>query len=96
MWYKKNKEKRLEINKKYQQKVRLFVKNYKKERSCVDCGYSGKENPCVLDFDHLSDKKYSISRMNFSIEKVLEEIKKCELVCANCHRIRTEKRRSAL
>jgi len=50
-----------------------------------------------MDFDHLRDKKYNISNMVCSDYGValMEEIEKCELVCANCHRIRTQKRLNA-
>jgi hypothetical protein len=47
-----------------------------------------------MDFDHIAEhgkKINTISRLinTGSIQKVKEEIEKCELVCANCHRIRT-------
>lgn len=60
---------------------------------CLDCGYS---NPMALEFDHVNeDKKYNVSdmvRKGYKWETVLAEIKKCEVVCANCHRIRTNRR----
>lgn len=65
-----------------------------KDNPCSDCG--SKFHPVAMDFDHLSDKEYDISRMaaaGFSNEKILVEISKCELVCSNCHRIRTWNRR---
>jgi hypothetical protein len=49
----------------------------------------------MLDFDHLKDKKYNISRMihdGFSWAAIKKEIAKCEVVCANCHRVRTHNR----
>jgi hypothetical protein len=61
----------------------------------MDCGFSGKNFPQVLEFDHLSDKKFAIgvwSQFVLSLEKIQLEIKKCDLVCANCHRVRTVKR----
>jgi hypothetical protein len=64
----------------------------KESSGCKDCGES---NPIVLDFDHLKDKKYNISRMihdGFSWKAIKKEIEKCEVVCANCHRIRTHNR----
>ena len=59
---------------------------------CVDCGQTFP--PCAMDFDHVRGKKrFGVSKMrNFSIENILEEIAKCDLVCANCHRIRTFER----
>lgn len=63
-----------------------------KGHPCVDCG--GTFPPECMDFDHLGDKKWQIGRMmNFSHEKVRDEIAKCDLVCANCHRIRTKSRK---
>jgi hypothetical protein len=64
----------------------------KESIGCVDCGV---KNHIVLDFDHLRDKKYNISRMihdGFSWKAIMKEIEKCEVVCANCHRIRTHDR----
>ena len=66
---------------------------YLREHPCVDCGIS---NPLVLDFDHRDQatKKYNISNMRglyYSQEKILAEIAKCDVRCANCHRIRTAK-----
>jgi len=63
--------------------------NWLKSQPCVDC----KKNypPVCMDFDHVRGKKVaSIGRMYmFSWEKLQEELKKCEPVCSNCHRIRT-------
>jgi hypothetical protein len=64
----------------------------KEKSGCVDCGIN---NHIILDFDHLKDKKYNISRMihnGFSWAAIKKEIAKCEVVCANCHRIRTHDR----
>jgi hypothetical protein len=56
---------------------------------CMDCGRYYP--PCVMDFDHRGDKKFSIGNVaNASSEADLRnEISKCDVVCANCHRIRT-------
>lgn len=58
---------------------------------CVDCGES---NPFVLDFDHRKNKKLPISQMikkNYNWDSIEKEISKCEVRCANCHRIRHAK-----
>lgn len=82
----------------YQQQRREAVRQYireQKRKPCTDCG--GLFPPCVMDFDHLPEhvkfKRLSelISR-NASLRAVQEEIAKCELVCANCHRIRSWRR----
>jgi hypothetical protein len=68
-----------------------------KNKPCMDCG--SRYPACVMDFDHRQgeDKYSSISKLvgNWmcSEKQLLEEIDKCDLVCANCHRIRTFDRR---
>lgn len=66
-----------------------------KDRPCTDCGI--KYPPYVMDFDHLdgSAKEFNVSMMRrrrMAFKKILDEIAKCEVVCANCHRIRTNTR----
>lgn len=63
---------------------------YFKNHHCVDCGES---NPLVLEFDHIKDKEYNVSRMTVSHtwENILNEISKCEVRCANCHKKKTAK-----
>lgn len=67
--------------------------NTLKDKPCKDCGV--KYPSYVMDFDHRdsSQKTSSVSHMATlhyaSRTKILEEIDKCDLVCANCHRIRT-------
>ena len=60
---------------------------------CVDCGYSA--NAFALDFDHKPEfhKHNEVAQLAAcSWRTILEEIAKCDLVCANCHRIRTMSR----
>jgi hypothetical protein len=74
------------------QNLKRKLAEIKEASGCVDCG---EYNHIVLDFDHLKDKKYNISRMihdGFSWAAIKKEISKCEVVCANCHRIRTHDR----
>lgn len=63
--------------------------------SCIDCGYSGP--PFMFDFDHKdpSLKSFGIASGGDvrSYDKLLSEAKKCDLVCANCHRFRTHTQR---
>lgn len=64
-----------------------------KSNPCTDCGLSFP--PVCMDFDHLGEKFEGIARMvrrGFALNKILAEIAKCELVCANCHRLRTATR----
>lgn len=61
----------------------------KKEQGCVRCKIT---DPRVLEFHHLdtSKKEFNIADYyysHFSFEKLEEEIAKCVIICANCHRI---------
>ena len=68
-----------------------FLLEYFLTHPCSDCGES---DPVVLEFDHLSDKSFDVAYglRNRRWESVLREMKKCEVVCANCHRRRTAAR----
>ena len=69
--------------------VREYIKKYKTNRPCADCGIQYPYY--VMDFDHQSDKLFTIGSAagNKSLKAIKEEIEKCEVVCANCHRQRT-------
>jgi hypothetical protein len=56
---------------------------------CKDCGY--RAHPAALDFHHLDKKTFSLSRAaskGASLARLLQEISRCVVLCANCHRIR--------
>lgn len=73
--------------------IRKFLADYKLKKGCVDCGYS--EHHAALDFDHIKDEKsFNVCNAK-SIASAKIEIKKCEVVCSNCHRIRTYTRLGA-
>lgn len=67
-----------------------------KDKPCMDC--RGIFPPVVMQFDHRDPSQktirngHSMSALK-SIGKVAKEAAKCDIVCANCHMIRTEKRR---
>lgn len=95
-WYEKNKAKHKADAKRNTQKYRDRYKALVfelKSVPCADCG--GKFHPVAMDFDHVLDNKlWNISRMTaHSFDKLIDEIKKCEVVCSNCHRVRTHNRR---
>ena len=73
--------------------MRQFVRECK-SNPCVDCGNTYPYY--VMDYDHRDpgQKTNEISRLqvNRSLSKLKEEIAKCDLVCSNCHRIRTHMR----
>lgn len=79
-------------SKRRQAMIRAWVHNYKESRPCVDCG--DYYPYYVMDFDHLGNKVAEVSRImrRNNITNIKAEIEKCELVCSNCHRIRTQER----
>ena len=75
-------------------KRKKFIRDFKQNKPCKDCN---KIYPYyVMDFDHLPQYKKEIEIASrgayLSEEKLLDEFKKCEVACANCHRIRTYNR----
>lgn len=73
-----------------QRAKKVYVDAYKIEHGCTDCGYNA--HPAALDFDHLPGtlKLYTIrAGQSLGWKALLAEIEKCEVVCSNCHRIRT-------
>lgn len=95
--YKNNKKShRRAVKELKQQKVKflkLALKDYLSRHYCVDCR---ERDPNVLEFDHINKQKKSQSISNmvgcaYSWEKILKEIEKCVVRCANCHRRRTLK-----
>lgn len=77
-------------NKARTQEVRLWTFAYLKTHPCVDCG---ETDPIVLEFDHVQgNKRDAVSRLiRYSLQVVQDEILKCEVRCANCHRRKTAK-----
>lgn len=78
---------------KYRARRRKLVDAIKTQSGCVDCGYNNLKYPGTLEFDHVrGEKKFSIGEaatLAVPLERIMEEIEKCEVVCAICHRIRT-------
>jgi hypothetical protein len=74
-------------------KRRRAIDAYKLERGCIDCGYRG--SAVALDLDHTdpSAKVKGVSEMvNHSWKSVLAELSKCDVRCANCHRVKTHRK----
>ena len=74
-----------------------YILEYLKTHPCVDCG---EDDVIVLEFDHVrgvkSENISDIHSRGWSIKRIQEEIDKCEVRCANCHRRVTYKRRNGL
>ena len=94
--YGKNKERIIEVSKANKNKDRAVWQEYKKTLSCVKCG---QNHTATLDFHHIvKDKSNTQVNKLTSSGKYLaakEEIKKCMVLCANCHRIHHYEERQA-
>jgi lysyl-tRNA synthetase class I len=71
-----------------------YIQELKSKTPCMDCKINYPYY--VMDFDHVRGRKHKnvmelISTL--SKKKIDEEIAKCEIVCSNCHRIRTHQRK---
>jgi hypothetical protein len=100
-WVRDNRSRHLDYQKKYQategrsnRRLRYEWFDTAKARPCEDCG--GQFPPECMDFDHTdpATKEFSVSYgavAGLRVERVMAEIAKCRLLCANCHRIRTAK-----
>lgn len=65
-----------------------FLRGIRKNSKCAKCGWA--EHPEILNFHHKdpSKKRFALSKGSvgcYSIGVVMEEVKKCELLCPNCH-----------
>src|SRR5436305_10116394 len=91
--YRNNKRQYLDRNVRSYMKRRELVRQIK-TRACADCGI---QYPFyVMDFDHREGeiKEYELNRIDrMTTRALLREIEKCDVVCSNCHRVRTYKRR---
>src|SRR5436190_5107500 len=78
---------------KYRARIRAIIEEAK-DKPCADCGR--RFPACVMDLDHVrGPKEFKVSEAVqkayvISVERVRAEIAKCDVVCANCHRLRTE------
>ena|SRR5208337_3207565 len=68
-----------------------WLDQYKLERGCKVCGF--KEHPSALDFHHRdpAQKSFeigSLHRKGWSLKRIQEEVNKCDILCANHHRMK--------
>lgn len=66
----------------YRKKSQIFVKLCKQKLGCFFC--KDTDDVC-LDFHHMENKKYDITKVN-SIDAIIKEMSKCICVCCKCHR----------
>lgn len=70
------------------ERFREFLRALKESHPCTDCHLFYPA--VVMEYDHVRGlKSYDVSKMSLvSLGRVAQEIDKCDLVCANCHRLR--------
>ncbi len=89
-WTTRNRQKITDNKKRYVARNIKYV-NSIKAIPCADCGK--EHSSFVMDFDHVSGNKEGVisqmARRPVGLEKLKKEIAKCEVVCSNCHRYRT-------
>ena len=95
-YYAANREREIERVTKRQAATTAFLRELR-EVPCADCG--GRFAGHQMDFDHRdpSQKKFWLSSGRAALKsraQILVEAAKCDIVCANCHRLRTFERRS--
>jgi len=88
-WYQRNKEATLQQQREERTRRRDIVQAEKLRRGCDHCGYNA--SPIPLDAHHYNgDKDFEIGkaiRDRKPLELILAELAKCQILCANCHRI---------
>jgi hypothetical protein len=92
-WHYKNVDHNTERTLKRRQQLRAWVNDQKSDHGCSECGES---DPACLDFHHpTDDKQMAITEMvsnGYSIDRISDEMNSCEVLCANCHRRRHDRR----
>ena len=88
-WYYRNKKHALGKIKERQRELRLWLEEKKKSMVCETCGNS---HIACLQFHHTDPKKKEVevvyaAKRGWSKERIEVEIKKCKVLCANCHAI---------
>lgn len=82
-------------DKKHRAYLVKYIQELKASTPCMDCKESYPYY--VMDFDHVRGRKHkNVMELipTLSKKKIDEEIAKCEIVCSNCHRVRTHNRKS--
>ena len=75
--------------KRQRERKRRYLNAVKTAIGCEECRYN--EHPCALQFDHIDPdtKLFGIGDVHASMAKMIAEIAKCRVLCANCHALRS-------
>lgn len=87
-WYRRNKKQVRQIHIGQNERRRAWYEKFKKTLKCSRCP---ENHPACLDFHHRDPKAKEVTIAStlgngWSIARILKEIAKCDLLCANCHR----------
>ena len=80
--------------KKQKERLAKYLKDLKEKNPCIDCKISYPYY--MMDFDHVrGTKQANVAELinTLSKKRLDAEIAKCEIVCSNCHRVRTHMRK---
>lgn len=88
LYYERHKAQHRSRMKRQRQKAAEWLAEYKLTLSCIKCGES---HPACIEFHHRdpSQKDIGVGDMakgGYSVERMMEEIAKCDVLCSNCHR----------
>ena len=88
-WYYKNREDRIARKERRRKQLRRWLHALKRDKlNCEECG---EGRPPTLDFHHPDEKELGVAEMvayGYSKQSIREEIDRCIVLCANCHRVR--------
>lgn len=90
-WYQRHREKRITLITRRRMEIQDWFRDYKSKLSCMVCG---ENHPACLQIHHRDRKGKSftiswvVGRSTYSINTILQEIEKCDVLCGNCHAIR--------
>lgn len=85
-WYYKNREHRIAVKDRRREELKQWLYEYKRDE-CI-CERCGEGFPGALDFHHPGTKEADISVLTnhgYSQERIITEIDRCDVLCANCH-----------
>jgi len=87
-WYAKNSKSEKAHVARRRKEIKEWLVNYRSKLKCSNCG---ENHPATLDFHHKDrkDKLFGVTYLahfGYSREKIMDEIAKCIILCANCHR----------
>lgn len=88
-WYHRNRQRQNQRTAQNRKNTRAWFREHKKTLSCIKCG---QNHPATLDFHHVfklptNRKVQEMLNNNCSRQNILDELRKCVVLCSNCHRI---------